>query len=482
MKFVPRRYITKLGLISFLTGYALMAYELVAARILAPTLGSSIYVWTSVIGMIIAALSLGYWIGGKLADTRQKQIDVALLCIAAAAGVIITIMSYPTTLQWIALSVKDVRLQGVIASLLLFVPTSFLIGSISPYLAKLNIKSLKTAGESVASLSALNSIGGIVGTFTTGFILFSYLGSKESLIIVLVILLISSWLIVPRQHTRLRIVASLLLIVFALIPQPKASGLVATIDTPSAHYEVVNMSFKNRPIKGLATGPNALQSAVYTDKVSDELVFWYTNYATKLIEMQQPKRVLVLGGGAFTAPQTLAKALPDTHIDAVEIDPALESIAKEYFNYQDQPNVSLIFNDARSFVNNTDQTYDAIFVDVFGNNSTPFSLLTQEYSQQIKRILNPDGIVVVNAIAGLSGPCEDLLAAIDTTYRSFLTNAYWQTESGAAIPRGNYILAYTNSDINLKNSMHSLSPQQSPTYTDNFMPAEKLHYQCQRTS
>lgn len=479
MKRNPLKYITNLGAISFLTGYALMAYELVAARILAPTLGSSIYVWTSVIGMIIAALSLGYWVGGKLADARQKPLDIVILCLASAAGVVLTIISHEATLAWIATSVEDVRLQGVIASLILFVPTSFIIGCTSPYLAKLNIKTLKTAGESVANLSALNSIGGIVGTFTTGFIMFSYIGSNESLIVVTAILLISSWLIIPKQFVMPRIITTILLIIIALVPYSISDSRVANIDTPSAHYQVAQYTMKDKTIYGLSTGPGGLQSAVYPDD-KDTLVFWYTNFGSKVIESQQPKNVLVLGGGAFTVPQTLAKSLPNSTIDAVEIDPALESIAKEYFHYESPNNVNLIFEDARTYVNTTNETYDAIFVDVFGDNTSPFSMLTKEYSQQIEKILKPNGIVVINAITGHGDECKELFGAIDSTYRRFLPNGYWATETNQPLERGNYILVYTNSPKSFANTLNTLPDQQSTLYTDNFMPAEKLHYQCQQ--
>src|SRR6218665_3235613 len=122
MKRPSLKKIHSLGVISFLTGFSLMAYELVAARLLAPTTGSSIYVWTSVIGIIIASLSLGYWLGGKLADARQKQIDVAILCLLSALFVVITILTSTPILAWAAGAFSDVRLQGVFASLLLFAP------------------------------------------------------------------------------------------------------------------------------------------------------------------------------------------------------------------------------------------------------------------------------------------------------------------------------------------------------------------------
>src|SRR5690606_31378747 len=140
----------------FTSGFALMAFELAAARILAPYIGSSTYVWTSVIGVIIASLSLGYYAGGRLADKHHRLAEVAWLCLASGVAVVLVIIFYQSVLEWIAMNIIDPRLQGVMASLLLFAPTSFLIGIKAPYLAKLKVTSLERTGQSVASLSALN--------------------------------------------------------------------------------------------------------------------------------------------------------------------------------------------------------------------------------------------------------------------------------------------------------------------------------------
>ena len=469
-----------LGIISFLSGFALMAYELVAARLLAPTIGSSIYVWTSVIGIIIASLSLGYWLGGKLADARQKQIDVVILALASALFVVITMLTFTPVLEWVVDTFKDVRLQGVFASLLLFAPASFLLGMKSPYLAKLNIKKLETAGESVANLSALNSIGGILGTFITGFFFFGYLGSKETLVVVVVLLLASSWLLVPKLFVVQRIIACVVLLLISLLPLPAAANSVARIDTPSAHYDVSKFQMNGRPINGLTTGPGGIQSAVYTDSKDNELVFWYTQYAGAVLEHYAPERILILGGGALTLPSFLSEALPDSTIDVVEIDPELENISKQYFNYTDKENVNLIYSDARSFVNTADEKYDAIFVDVYGDTYVPFSVLTAEYGARINELLKPGGMVVINAIVGASEQCSEMYAAIDSVYRPYFPYALWQTETGRQLSRGNYILIYTKEETQI-DTMKKLPVQSAAKkYTDNFMPAERLNYQCKQ--
>ncbi|EDK72557.1 conserved hypothetical protein [candidate division TM7 genomosp. GTL1] len=263
--------------ISFVTGFALMAFELVAARLLAPTIGSSVYVWTSVIGVIIAALSIGYAVGGKVADLRVKVSDVAWLLLLAGVSVLSASLLAPSFLGGIVAYFPDARFQGVVAPLILFAPTSFLLGIVSPYLVRLRVSSAKTSGESVGLLSALNSVGGIVGTFLTGFVFFGFLSTVQALIVVASLLVGVSWLVVPREQTYRRIVmmgAFMVIGLLALFPAPR-EGLVSTIDTATASYQIQEGTLGSDSIRVLVTGPTGYQSGIYTDGRND-LVFFYT--------------------------------------------------------------------------------------------------------------------------------------------------------------------------------------------------------------
>lgn len=475
------KQITLLQLISFLTGFCLMAYELVAARILAPSIGSSTYVWTSVIGLIIAALSAGYWVGGKVADIRHRPVDIAILCLAVAVAVAWTLVSYNDFLGWLATTGLDVRFQAVIASTVLFVPASFVLGTISPYLVKLAISSLDTSGQSVASLSASNSIGGIIGTFLTGFFIFGYVGSRQALLMLIVIMIVASWLIVPKRRVKWRAAVSIIVVVVGIIASSThATTSIASIDTPSARYEVVSASVSQQPVIGLSTGPRGLQSAIYPDQPG-KLVFWYTNELARIAKEQKPSSILILGGGAFTLPEHLGKALPEATIDVVEIDHGIEKISRDYFGFTDLPNVNLIFDDARTYVNHTTSSYDLILVDVYGDTSIPFHLMTREYGQGIGRILADDGYVAANIIAGSSGPCGDLLRVALGSYAA----------GGLERVR----LSYHFPDTNLRQNIIAEFPRQGTEfpqshdvfsdgylqYTDDFAPLELLHDRCQST-
>ena len=470
--------IGKFELISFITGFSLLTYELAAARVLAPSIGSSTYVWTGVIGVIIAALSAGFLTGGKLADARNKVSDVVWLLLLAALFSVVTLTSYLGLLDWVVANLVDSRLQAVMSALLLFAPTSFFIGTTSPYLAKLNVTSLKSTGQTIASLDTFNAVGGIIGTFVTGFILFGFIGSREAIIVVTVLLIASSWLLVPKLQTAKRAGVSLVLLLIAFVPQSHEAGAV-NIDTASAHYKVINGYYKLQPVTGLITGPGGTQSAVYRDG-SDKLVFWDPNQMAELTKLKKPTSVLMLGGGAFTLPQYLSEQLPNAQIDVVEIDPELLEVSKDYFHYENPSNVTEIFTDARTYVNQSKKRYDVILVDVYGDASIPFSLMTKEYGKAVAGLLKPDGMLIANVIAGTNGgACQDVLTAIDGAYRSALPHAVYRNEYSRPEVRANYILAYARQPFAIDGFNELPTPVSAP-YTDNYAPAERLYYNCQQ--
>jgi predicted membrane-bound spermidine synthase len=464
-----------LPIVAFVSGFSLLVFELAAARVLAPNIGSSTYVWTSVIGVIIAALSVGYWVGGKIADARNRYSDVAWICLTIATTITLTLLTYLPLIDMTVQSIDDARVQGVVASLLLFAPTSFLIGVLNPYLVKLKVTSLQTSGQSFANLSALESIGGITGTFITGFVLFGYIGAREAFAVIVGLLLLSSWLVATRHRWRLRTFVTIGIIFLCLASLQV--GRNGSIDTPSAHYTIFDVQHQGQVARGIATGPGGTQSGVYINN-PDQLLFWYTQHMAEAVAVA-PKhdRILVLGGGAFTLPRYLATIYPHSQVDVVEIDPQLADISRKYFYYDDPKNVRMIFEDARTYLNRSKQVYDVILVDVYSDSSVPFSLMTKEYGQQIARVLNDKGVVVVNMIAGTRGACGVLLAALDAPYRQSMSQAKYVIQSTAVV-KANMIVAYSNQPLNWVGSS-ALNLPATAAYSDNYAPAERLQQNCE---
>lgn len=465
--------VNRLGVIAFVAGFVLMAFELAGARILAPSIGSSTYVWTSVIGVIIAALSLGYWLGGRVADARGYLIDIARLALLAGLMICLTLLTYEAVLDFLTDGGGDPRWQGVLASLILFAPTSLVLGMMSPYLVKLNIHSLDASGRSVASLSALNSIGGIVGTFVTGFILFGYIGSHETLTITALLMVGISWLAAPRIQWKWRLFVTISLCLAGFL-SPSVGAV--SIETPSAHYSV----YEEDGQRYLLTGPRGAQSGVHVDR-PDELSFEYTRQLAEVVEHAfQKDTMLLLGGGAFTLPRYLADKYPQSEIDVVEIDPRLVDIAREHFFYDDPPNINIIIRDARTYLNQTEKSYDIVLVDVYSDVQVPFTFMTREYGQQIDKVTNKNGVVAANMIASFDGQCGDFLAALDAPYREHFGYSRYKKESGNDNPF-NMVAAYSRQQV-IWPASSTLKLSRTTLYDDNFAPAERLQYDCFLTS
>lgn len=472
MKF---RFPKRLELLAFIVGFTLMTFELAAARILAPTVGSSTYVWTSIIGTIIAALSFGFYMGGRVADARARRRDVMWLLVVTACLIAFTTMLYPYALPRLAELAIDVRLQAVMAALLLFAPTSFALGMISPYLAKLNVTSLKTAGTAVANLSMWDAIGGITGTFLTGFVLFGYMGARSIFIVLVLVLLFATVLLAEKWHRTQWAIAAIALYVVALAP---THARAFNIDTPTAHYTVFDWNSEGQHMRGLAMGPGGIQSGIQVGQPY-EPVFWYTRQLADLIAQTPVKQdILMLGGGTFTLPQQIALKYPESHIDVVEIDPKLVDIAREYFSYQDPKNVQLTFSDARTYVNQTKRQYDIVVVDVYGNTDIPFTFMTREYGEALKQVVRPSGVVMVNMIAGERGSCRTLLSALEAPYReNFKARLVRSNDGAGASTPHNIIGVYGNALPRYSGYQDAQIPRQPP-YTDDFTPAERIRQDC----
>ncbi|NCU38114.1 hypothetical protein EOL96_03615 [Candidatus Saccharibacteria bacterium] len=465
----------RLGILAALAGFILMVFELAAARILAPTIGSSTYVWTSVIGVIIMALSLGYWAGGRIADKRSRLSDIALLFLVLGAAIAVTTLLYQGFLASVAEWDIDVRIRAVVASLILFAPASFLLGAISPYLAKLNVRSLDSSGSAVANLGALNSLGGIVGTFLTGFVLFNVMGARAIMVSLAIASLVIAWR-VGFARTRRNLAASV--VVVCLVVLTGNSTGVFAIDTATAHYTIEDVTVGERTLRLLATGPGGKQSGVYMDNPG-ELAFWYTQQMAAAVELQpEAGRIAVLGGGAYTLPMYLANKYPDTQIDVVEIDPQLLAIAKEHFGFRELPNITVYAEDARTFINRMQNTYDIVLVDVFGDDSIPLSMLTAEYGNALGSAVRSDGVVVLNAIAGSNGPCAELFDAIMRPYLDNFAKGYYLPYNTDTV-RTNIVSVFGSSPV-VAAPYRDLGSAKGPIYTDDFNPVTQIQFDCRR--
>ena len=470
--------------VAFVAGFVLMTFELVAARLLAPTIGTSIFVWTNVLGVIMAALALGYWLGGRLADKRKEELDIVWLLVSVAATIIFVLVAGDGIVTIGLRLFSDARWQGLFVALLLFAAPSLLLGMLSPYLAKFAITSTKSSGNAVAGLSTANAIGSILGTFLTGFVLFGLIGGQIILIVLAAITIGASWLVAPKELWKLRVVISAFALLAAIFPVMRPDAGAITIDTASARYIVKQENWweNGREITTLRAGPRGIQSAVYTDG-SYDLVFWYhqqmLNAIARLHDRNDAFSVLVLGGGAFTVPDHVARDYPNAQVDVVEIDPELFKIAQEYFGVQDLPNLKVYAEDARSFVRRSEKTYDFILVDVFHDISMPWQFATREFGDAAVGLLSRDGVLAINMIGAQEGGCARIYDAVYGIYARHLPHRYYSKEWPDPTMVSSLELFFSWRPLP-ELGLTRLDKEVGVIYTDRFAPIEHLLLQCYR--
>jgi spermidine synthase len=402
-----------------------MAIEIVAARIMSPYFGNSIVVWTSLIGVILAALSLGYWQGGRLADKNPSFARLSLLLVLA--GVLVAFIAFSKNFFLAhAANIRDLRIASIMAEVVLFSPASFILAMVTPYVVRLRLKEIGSSGETVGSLYAVSTIGSIIGTFGAGFILLALIGSTAILLCISALLFLASLISSRKAFLGARVAALVLAAVFALgAPATSVTFITGKLrfetDTQYNHalvYDTVDNKTR-RPIRSLDIGRFVTQSSIFTDK-NDGLVLEYQKYF-RLGQHFDPdaRRYLLLGGGAFNYVNEFFRRVPSGSLDVVELDPRLVIIAQKYFDLVSHPDLSIITADARTYLNQSTKKYDVICVDVFGSGLVvPFYMTTQETAQRLYELLGAHGLVVLNLISGIEGTSGHFLRAEVATYRS----------------------------------------------------------------
>jgi spermidine synthase len=473
----------RLEIIVFVSGATVMMLELAGSRVLAPYAGTSLVTWTSLIGTILAALALGYAWGGRLADRKNPTLRAlaGLLIVSAAAMAAIAICNTPI-LAFFQFIIRDIRLRAVASSIVLFLPASFILGAIAPYAAKLKLVDLRSSGRTIGNLYAISTAGSIAGTFLAGFFLLSLLGNAR-LILLCAFLQFALSLLASRGNERPPHTVAIGIVIIAIfIGTTALSGFLAANfdfhDTDTAYNRAtvfrVTDAKSGKPMRVLATEAGTIQSEAYLD--SDEMVPEYLNmFRVFRAFVPSPKQTAMIGGGAYSFPKYFLRTFTDATIAVVEIDPAITSIAREYFGLRDDPRLSLFTLDGRVFLNSVKERYDVLFIDAFRSGyASPFTLTSREAVERQYQILNENGAVVMNIISAISGDRGKLLRAELATYRSIFPHVYiFAVSSRNPMAVQNIVLVAHKSShaTDLVSDDPELAPLLSRAWTD-FVPQD----------
>ena len=322
-----------LEIIIFCSGALIMVLEMVGARVLAPHVGTSAVVWTSLIGVVLACLAVGGYLGGRLADRRLSRRTLAGLLACCAVSCALTALFHQPVGEAAGRHIRSLQWAAVAAALGIFALPGFCLGMVGPYVIRLRMASLETAGATVGRLYALSTAGSIAGTFLGGFILISWWPGSVILWGVALGMGVLS-LLADRSRPVKRLLLFLLLAALALWSGGRAQqGAWRLVESPYNSIRIMDGEDGERPVRLVATDPGFHQSGMYRDDPAELYAPYTRYYALGPLLVPQASRVLMLGGGGYSVPKWLLSGragLADERLrcTVVELDPAMTQVAR----------------------------------------------------------------------------------------------------------------------------------------------------------
>jgi len=393
----------------FISSGSIMTMELVASRLIATRLGVSLHTWTSVIGVIMAGIAIGNYVGGRLADRGASSRLLSTLFGLSSLGNLLIL--------WLNNDLHEFRpplavpllvwVIGYVAGV--FLLPSVLLGCISPIVVRLSLKDLRRTGATVGRIYAWSSMGSIAGTFATGFLFVSLFGTKNTILLLACLLMaLAAWFSSDATLRRGLLRAGAWIVVFGFsVLLLWRTGYLASECRRETNYFCINVNeidADGRPARELL-----LDRLVHSYSDLDDptrLVYAYERtYAgaiKPLLERKPTLDAFFIGGGGYTFPRYLETIAPASHLVVAEIDPEVTEAAHLWLGLPRDTRVETHSMDARNYLawRAAEDSYDVVFGDAFNDFSVPFHLTTLEFGQLVEKVLRDEGLYLVNIIDG----------------------------------------------------------------------------------
>ena len=386
----------------FVVGTGSLGAEIAAVRLLAPYFGASTVVWANTIGIVLVALSVGYWLGGRWADRHPHMRGLCLLALAAALLLAAVPFAADPLLDVAVEALDSISAGAFIGSLLavlaLVAVPVLLLGAVSPWAIRLAVSRVEEAGQVAGRLYALSTAGSLVGTLLSALVLIPLVGTRRTfLVFALAIALTAVLGLRPIRRYALAPAAIVVLIalpVGTLKAQTEDGRVIYETETEYQYARVVERDDGSRLLE-LNEG-QAQHSVFHPDRVLTDDV-WDGHLVLPFTALDRPpRRVAILGNAAGTTSRAYEAFFPATRVDGVEIDGELSEIGRRFFD-MNNPRLHLYHEDARPFLRRIDADYDVISVDAYRQPYIPFYLATREFFELARDRLAPGGVLIVNA-------------------------------------------------------------------------------------
>jgi spermidine synthase len=405
-------------LVAFVTGAIVMSFEMLGSRYLNPYFGSGIYTWAALISTVLLALTLGYFLGGYLADrTASPTVLAATVMIGSVYLLALPSFAQPV-LELVLAGIDDIRAGSLLSSLaIMLFPVTFL-GMYSPFAIRLLLSSAQHSGRVSGAVYGISTAGSIVGTLGTTFFLIPTIGARAITLTLGAVGLISGLLLLALQRRERRAAGAFVLLLIATLAAPscradsslfdegvraamlkRPNGRIAHIETEyndvfiTKRQNQLTMSFQ---VKGW----DYTESIVNLSDPDDLPLRYAQVMSIAIVYPNEPKKILMLGLGGGSISTYLGRFLPEAAITTVEVDPGVISAAKTYFGLRESERMRYRAGDGRVFLNRSRELYDLILLDAYRGGYVPFHLLTREFYALVKERLTPGGAAAFNVHDG----------------------------------------------------------------------------------
>lgn len=379
----------------FIASGAVLVLEILSLRLVAPYIGLTLQTSTAIIGFALAAIATGAWVGGHAADRIPPR--RLLGPVVLAAGVLVLFVG--PLVRWTGGQVRGANVSSVmlIAALAVFLPAS-LLSAVTPMVVKLRLGTLSETGTVVGRLSGIATLGALVATFATGFLLVATAPTSVILLVLAVVLILLGGILTVRLRGAAALAAPL---VVALLGATAAMAAATPCDVETAYHCARVVRDENRSTGRVLELDTLWHS--YIDKADPTyLDFSYIRGMASVIDAamaQRPVRALHLGGGGVTLPRYLDATRPGSHNLVLEIDGGVVELDVARLGLRLDENLIVRVQDARvGLAAEPSSSRDVVVGDAFGGLTVPWHLTTRETVSEVRRVLVPDGIYLVNVI------------------------------------------------------------------------------------
>ncbi|MEW6142892.1 MAG: fused MFS/spermidine synthase [Chloroflexota bacterium] len=407
----PNATLWKANFIAFDSSFCVMVIELIAARMLAPYIGVSLYTWTSIIGVILAGIALGNYLGGRVADRWASPLVLGAIFLGGGVATMAILPAIKLSGAIHLPSGWPLMALFVVRVAVIFLIPSIVLSMVSPVVIKLALADLGRTGGVVGTVYAFSTAGSILGTFLTGFYFILWFGTRSIVWTVAAVLILTGVLVwflwrSPRtwkpRWKRPALLGAALVVVLSYAGLMQAKPVWSVNYVMESNYYTIQVWDEPENTRVLVLDHLVHSYVKLGDpyKLEYGYVKVFREYSDYVLQGNPSPKVLHLGGGGYSFPHYIEAAYPGSINDVIEIDPAVTLVAHQYLGLPYDTTIKTYNMDARLFLIEgvSQQKYDIVIGDVFNDYATPYHLTTLEFDQALKEVMKPDGVYLLNII------------------------------------------------------------------------------------